>query len=148
MRHYRARERRLDDRWEYTVEVNGLSYPVGYCIKLPDLKSEYLIAALGSVRSPAYLYYAKSVADHSGSFHSDGHASKEEACICYRKYILDNRLRISVAFARAPAKCQICREQTYLMATVDATRFILCDQHRNRKQIEVIMPVIYERFEI
>ncbi len=147
MRYYCARQRRVDDNWEFTIEFNGLSYPIGYCIGVPNLDSESLIEALGSKESPAYKYYRDYVISHLTSFHSFGHHSKEEACNCYRKYLLDTRLELDHVVSGPRRRCQVCNELTHMMATVDTTHYYLCDDHRTREMVERFCPPVFERWE-
>lgn len=69
------------------------------------------------------------------------HTTKEEAEECYKKYMLDNHLRLDGGFMKnQKLRCQIkdCDEWTQNTSYIQYQQFILCDEHRNRKTIESI----------
>ena len=65
-------------------------------------------------------------------FHADGHATADEACECYRQYLLDHRLILNAKWD-AQYKCKVCGEWTQCHASVGNTFYInLCETHNNR----------------
>jgi hypothetical protein len=108
MNHYCARQRESDKRWEYTCKNDYRVRPVGYCN------------------------------GHFGQgpkFHTDGHSSPEEACDCYREYLLDMELRLNLE-CDGLNKCVVCGTPTIKRARVEFSSWPLCDGHRTREQVE------------
>lgn len=70
------------------------------------------------------------------------HATKEEACDCYRKWLLDNHLRLDGQEANAQHKCRECGEWTSGYAVCDSTIVVLCDAHRTREVFEKHFPKV------
>lgn len=66
--------------------------------------------------------------------------NKEEATDCYRKWLLDNRLRLNGKNAAGQYKCKECGEWTQGYAECDTSIVILCDAHRTRAVFEKHFP--------
>ena len=145
MKHYYARQRPYDYRWEFVVDSDGLVYPAGYCVGVIDLEDPELIESLGGRDSIAYDYYVKKVTPFLHMFHVNGHDSKEEACACYRRYLLDNRTSLDIRMDKEQ-ECLICGLKTLYMASVDGMSYVLCDGHRNTDELSGLLPVLLELF--
>lgn len=72
------------------------------------------------------------------------HATKEEACGCYRKWLLDNRLKLNCRDNHQQRKCKECGEWTSSYAMCETDIVFLCDKHMNRETFEKIVPVFDE----
>lgn len=135
MRYYSARQRESDLRWDYTCGRN----PVGYCscyrefTDVDDWLSE-------SVRNTENAKMIK----NKHKYHTDGHATEEEACECYKQYLLDNSLRLTPKLENPSQlnKCKVCGEFCSGYAVVGECEFItLCEKHCNRDEVEKICTV-------
>lgn len=60
---------------------------------------------------------------------------------CYKKYKIDNELRLNIKTEDVQHKCKICDEWTQLMASVDSCYWNLCEKHNNRKNVENLFEV-------
>lgn len=145
MKHYHAQQRSSDYRWEFVVDDDKLTYQVGYCVGVIDLEDPDLIDSLGGRDSVAYKYYVANVTPNLHSYHVNGHDTKEEACACYRKFLLENRTSLNIRLTEA-ADCVICGSRTVYGATVDGADYLLCDSHRNLNELGGLMPVLLELF--
>lgn len=120
MRHYVAKQRVSDGRWDYTCG----SSPVGYCCN----------ERLAEVFKGEGLWI-------EGKHHVDAHATREEAEACYKAYLLDTRTRES-AMKDQMGRCRVCGEFTTGLMCVGAYQlYILCDAHRNREALESLVVV-------
>jgi hypothetical protein len=159
MRTEKALQRQKDDRWDYcTVSSKGHCRPMGYCAGWREYQSGELglpddqIEKLNEFKQ-----------QFKGSYHTDGHATRDEAEECYKKYLIDQRLRLDGHMPDTQKKCQspahweallemkpherdpeavLCGEWTQGYATVDGDthRFYLCDEHRTRECVDLLMP--------
>lgn len=125
MNYYKARQRQTDGRWDYTVGNDGHVRPVGYCGKFSDkypfhVSEEYL----NEIRATAHKH------------HTDGHATAEEACECYRQYLLDHHLRLKGDWKDTQHQCEACGAWTSLYAEIDMRYYNLCEQHNNLEEVE------------
>lgn len=136
MRHYSARQRQSDGRWDYTCG----SRPVGYCCEFKPIAEDGTILPAEHARQ----WNAK-IAPLAGNFHTDGHATEEEACECYKRYILDVDLRLmpeEPKDASSQHRCQVCKEFTACYAMVGCYRmFNLCPTHQTREEVEKLLKV-------
>lgn len=74
----------------------------------------------------------------------DGHKSKEEAELCYRKFLLDERMvfvqRIDPK-RHFPCEVKGCNENTQGGAFIDSEYTIpLCKEHRVREHVDALLP--------
>lgn len=145
MKHYYARQRHYDRRWEFVVESDELVHSIGYCVGVIDLDDQGLIESLGGKDSIAYLYYANRVRPFLEWFHVNGHETKEEACACYRKYLIDSSADFNVRLIDSD-NCAVCGARTMYGATVGALSYSLCDIHRNKNDVGLLMPTLLELF--
>ena len=136
MNHLGPLKRVSDGRWDYTR--NGRA--TGYCREYEPLKED------GSLLSP------ETARNHNermlplvGNFHADGHATEQEACDCYKKYMLDTSLRLTPVEpvnASQQNRCKICDKFTACHAYVGAYQlFVLCPEHQTREHVEAILTV-------
>lgn len=72
-----------------------------------------------------------------------GHATPEDACACYKRYLLDNRLDLNRRMAAQQRPCQAagCTRFTSGLASVDMMVFVLCDEHRTRETVDKLFAV-------
>ena len=145
MKHYYARQQTDGYRWEFVVDDDGLIYSVGYCSGAPDFDDPALIESLGGKGSEAYRWYRFRVEPWISRYHKNGHDSKDEACACFRMYLLDYHTDFSVELGQM-CECMICAQPTHLGAMVYGQAYVLCDQHRNRDELNGLMPVLLELF--
>jgi hypothetical protein len=142
MNYYKARERK-DGRWDYTCMNDGMIWPVGYCAKYVD-PMDYNFPGCEVFQTEHHLEKARVVKD---KHHEDGHATADEACACYGKYLLDNKLRLGLKYGDMQRKCEVCGEWTELNACVDNQYMTLCEKHNNREEVEKLFRGVGERWE-
>lgn len=141
MNYYGPRQRQSDLRWDYTCynDRTGV-YPVGYCRSFPVFtESDVQTVFHGS--EEARDRYIEKLEPFKEKYHRDGHGTEEEACECYRQYLLDQRLRLDLVDQHTKSKCVICGEWTQGRAEVDMQQFVLCDEHRTREHVEQLFRV-------
>lgn len=132
MQYKAAQQRKADGRWDYT---SG-GAPTGYC-HAPNDPAEY--ERLGIHVSEHELQLWEQFKD---KYHTDGHATADEACECYKQFLLDNRLHLDNKQENQQSRCQVCKEFTQGLATVGPYRmFILCDEHRTRETVTELLKV-------
>ena len=135
MNYYASRQRK-DGRWDYTCRNDDFIYPVGYFSKYrePDPK-DWIWTNPASITK----YQAE-----KPFHHEEGHATKEEACQCYTKYLMDTALYFGNA-DDAQHKCKICGEWTTGYAQVDnGSMYDLCDKHKTREVVETLFETVGE----
>ena len=134
MRHYCARQR-TDGRWDYCC-----GSAVGYCRAWEPIPEDGRIIPAESARQ-----HNEQMQPFIGKFHSDGHATEEEACECYKNYLLDTRLHLvkeEPANASSQHRCQICNAFTACHASVGPYRmFTLCPEHQTREIVAGLLEV-------
>lgn len=132
-------------RWDYTRRNDHRIWPKGYCAGWRDLSPE--VYGLGE-DSVAFKRDQERMEKFRAKYHNDGHATKEEACACYREYLLDQELRLDKQMSGQKRICQVegCNEWTQGMAEVGHEPFILCDQHRTREEVEKLFGDVGETF--
>jgi hypothetical protein len=112
------REGRPSGRWHYTNMRAGITTPEGYC------------------------------ADLTSPCHADGHATKDEAYACMKRYLLDTTLTFfdDNPDAEHQHKCQheTCKVFTSGGARVGhgiAHEWSLCPAHRTREVVDLLLVV-------
>lgn len=128
MNYYGPRQRDVDGRWDYTRTSGDFTFADGYCMgysRIPD-----------SATSPKY--------------HTNGHASPEEACECFKEYELDHFLRFTDDNPKEPLHpCHApeCKEVTsgFAIVTSCMVNWWLCKEHRTREVVD-FLHVVSERF--
>ena len=132
MNYYAARQRK-DGRWDYTCKSDGYISPIGYCSPYREPKVDEWFWTPESIKG----YQAQ-----KEFHHSDGHATAEEACKCYKKYLLDTTLRVDCENEDVQYKCEICKAWTTHYAIVDGSdTYHLCDEHRTKEIVESLFSV-------
>lgn len=131
MNYYGPLQRKDTKRWDYTRTNDGDACPVGYCAGWKD--KETLIEQLGE-EAGNQLHAERE--PYQNNFHTNGHVSAEDACECYKQFLLDFCLRLDKSFTDAQKKCEACGAWTQKFAEVKMRLFVLCDEHRNRQEIE------------
>jgi len=136
MNHKCALQRKSDGRWDYTI--NGR--PTGYCCEYQPIKEDAGYMSAEMIRE----YNAK-MELLKGNFHIDGHATKEDACECYKRYLLGTALRLQPTEpdnASQQNRCQACKKFTACHAMVGPYRmFTLCPEHQTREEVEKLLTV-------
>jgi hypothetical protein len=126
MNYLKARQRQTDKRWCYTNMNDGEVYAVGYCHAFHELDDSLPVTEAEKEKHRA----------NAHKYHTSGHATEDEACECYKRYLLDNRLRLNRTMNDCQKKCQICDTWTDHYATIGTTQFfILCPEHNT---IEIV----------
>jgi hypothetical protein len=109
------RKRKWDQRWDYCCfnEDQNWANPIGYCS--------------GNGPTP---------------FHGDGHASREEAIACFRRYELDHEATYEMEHPDELRRCRICQAWTNMAAAVGRAGIIriydLCPAHQRREFLEIL----------
>lgn len=126
MRHLLALQRK-DGRWDFVCMRKDTVRPVGYC-------REYdAIDVMNYPLSDEEQHHMRSFAH---KYHTDGHDTAEEAQECYKRYLLDQRLRLGQRMSNQQQKCRICDAWTDQFVTIGAsTLYVLCSQHNNRESV-------------
>lgn len=141
MNYRQALKRQADGRWDYTSTNNGRSHAIGYCAGPPNMAS---FERLG-IHVPES--DRQKWEEHAAKFHTDGHATEEEACECYRQYILDQRCR-ETHHPDEQRKCEICATWTDGGFIVGGYHIHeLCQEHRNRESLDKVFPGVGYSFE-
>jgi hypothetical protein len=130
---YQARQR-LDGRWDFTLTDGSGGRGVGYCnaVPVPGDFEKLGIPITSEDRDRWEL--------HKDKYHTTGHESKEAAEECYRQYVLDNRTTYDHEDKNQQRKCAVCGEWTTKYAMVGDYKIVcLCDDHRNRHNVEALV---------
>lgn len=148
MRYYDARQREHDGRWDYTCRHDDRIYPVGYCAGFRPYKADDVV-----VRSEEHARELNAELEpFREKYHTDGHATPEEARACYREYLLDQRLRFVRWEHTTPSGEEVlpgtlslcnadgCTEYTPHYAAIRGTMesWYLCDDHLDRETVEAL----------
>lgn len=135
MNHLVALERKSDGRWDYTY--NGHAW--GYCRAWEPLTPN------GVLTQDLCDQHNTKMEPFLAKFHSDGHATKEEACHCYKEYLLDTHLFLPAKEPENPSqafKCKVCGVWTACMAQVGSYQiFHLCPEHSTREHVAALLKV-------
>ena len=145
MNHDCARQRQ-DGRWDWTTKNDREqgAYPLGYCRGWHDWTQEQA----NRIGMPlAYLQQKQKQEDgpFRSKFHTDGHATKEEAERCFYEFCLDHALEFSYDQAMYP--CDVPGCETYSskglryspMGSV-ISQVTLCDKHCDREGLVLARP--------
>lgn len=143
MNHYGPSQRQSTGRFDYTCSNRRTgTYPIGYCHSFKEF-------------TPKFIPFSQEECDRLNEkekpflskYHDDGHATADEACACYRVYLLDHETRFHDP-PEAPKtlhRCEICNEFTAGMAEVgNSDSWYLCDTHRNRETVEKLFSKVGE----
>ena len=136
------RQRQSDGRWDYTVssDEEGWAHASGYCVGWED--PEVTNAKLKERFGDHYLMRPDEIEKKllfKDKFHSDGHATAEEAEECHRQYELDFEVRVHTS-PDTQKKCAICEAWTSDQVVVGEFRFFsLCSMHQGRTHLEKLL---------
>ena len=127
---YAPKQRVSNSRWDSTVssDEEGWTHPTGYCAGLREVEGE----------DPDRTAKKLELKD---KFHSDGHATAEEAMECQLQYDLDFEVCTRGAMG-VQHKCAAdgCEEWTNLQTRVgEFHQFWLCNEHTKRDELEKLM---------
>ena len=131
MNHFTARQRESDKRWDYTCRRDGIAWPIGYCAGWREPQPGLMTP--GQIKD-----WLEKAMPHMHKFHTDGHASAEEANECYKQYLLDFDLRLDGDHQNVQHKCKVCGVWTSKYASVGSSAWSLCDEHRTREHAEAL----------
>lgn len=134
MNYYGPRQRQTDRRWDYTCMNDHIVWPMGYC----EGYKEWWIDLKERVGYEARPDEIEKYQTHKDKHHTDGHATAEEACQCYRRYLLDHKTRLGLKWSDSQHRCKVCGEWTQMYAEVDHTPFELCETHNTQEQLELL----------
>jgi hypothetical protein len=139
--YYRARQRK-DGKWDYTCRNDGRIWPVGYCA---EYNEDFSNLGMGEVYQDWFAEdYKRKYAPTQDKHHTCGHDTAEEACECYKQFLLDHNLRLKIQSSDTQRKCEVCGEWTQLYAELDCQMWNLCEVHNTREVVESL----FEVFEI
>lgn len=125
MRHYSARQRVADGKFIYCCGDLATGYCDDYEFTLKAYQ-QYDPAGVPNLEANKDKFHGP---DH-------GHATKEEACDCYRQYLLDFRMRLGKD-ENQMHRCAECKEFTQNVLQIGAySILILCDAHNNEETIK------------
>jgi hypothetical protein len=139
-----ARQRKTDLRWDYTNHNNRTGTgPIGYCGGWAEFSEETIqMFYPGGRESPHFQKEDEARRRFKDKYHSDGHATKEEAYACYKEYCLDHELVLDLRMSGEQRPCKVCGAWTQGLARVGAMRyFTLCDEHRTREEVAKLFEV-------
>jgi hypothetical protein len=139
MNYSQPRQRKTDQRWDYTNRNDNMVYPIGYCHKFVDLSEDKFVGEYYRVNKGALeKLYAS-----SGKYHTSGHSTYEEACGCYKEYLLDNSIHVGED-KDTMFRCDICSGWSNTWVTVGfgvGIHLNLCPEHTGRQFIEKLFKV-------
>jgi len=109
-------------------------YPIGYCHGRRELKpDEFVPAEIADRENAKTLPFAS-------KFHTNGHATAEEAAACYDEFQLDLELTFRES-QNEQHKCQVCGAWTQGVADLGRSisrRFYVCADHSTRGAIAAL----------
>lgn len=135
MNTYCPAQRESDKRWDFIRINDRHAYAVGYCAGWREF------SGIEGMDPEAIAHFKRQHEMQYGPFkvnyHTDGHASREEAVECYRRYQLDTELKLGIEDTGTMRKCEACGEWTTLSALfVTGQAWTLCAAHNNREEVE------------
>ncbi len=141
-----ARQRDYDKRWDFAVssDEEGWAHPDGYCA---GWRSPEETDALAAEKGWPLLSKegAEAIRLNRDKFHSDGHATAEEAEACHREYVLDFELT-RYEEKDVHRKCDSCGTFTPgRVALGQFERFNLCPSHQSREDVKRVGDEARER---
>ncbi len=132
MNYYTAKQRTSDGLWEYTVN----NRPTGYCREYidPDSYQDW-------IREHMLESEIEKIRSFKDKYHICGHNTEQEACECYKEYVLDHHLMLNRKDISCQRRCVKCNEWTQGLAYVGQySLWFLCDKHQTRE----IVAELYE----
>lgn len=134
---------RKDGRWDYVHANSSGTFATGYCAGWIDWTPEQLIETLGCSPEDAPIRAAllnATTAPHRAKYHSDGHATPEEARKCYTLYELDQSLIFrTTGQVQKPCSVHGCGRWTPHFGVMGFHTIWLCDDHKNRQYVDVVL---------
>lgn len=128
MKHYQPRQRLSDGRWDYCCE----DMPTGYCCVFFDWRETPALASMDFADDDPKVLAMIATRD---KHHTNGHETAEEACECYRQYLLDHRLHVMTTDESRP--CEECGELTNQVVEIVNFQWLnLCPEHGSREFAE------------
>lgn len=156
MKYYAARQRE-GGRWDYTVEQDlGIS-KVGYCVgpfesMWPDYTPEEF-AKTPLARLMQFSLYQDWRTERlplAHKYHADGHDTKDQACECFREFLLDHSVDYNLAGhgnGLRPCEALDCQNTTRRAVLYNNFyHFWLCDEHRTRDVVATMAPEVGEMY--
>ena len=128
MNYLKARQRQIDGRWNYTSMNDGEIYAIGYCHAFHEFDNSIPVTEQEKEKHQA----------NSHKYHTIGHATEEEACECYRQYLLDHRLHLNKEMGDQQKKCHICGVWTDQFAEIGINWYPLCPEHNTREVVATL----------
>lgn len=138
MNYLEPRQRESDKRWDYTSRNDNRVHPLGYCAGTFDkVWPEWDESRVAWPSREHYEADRARASEHRDKYHGDGHATAEEACACYRDFMLDQRLHLDGRMQDQQLRCRECGTFTDRAARIGSHELIpLCDEHRTREVVE------------
>jgi hypothetical protein len=126
-------------RWDYTCHNRRMgTYAVGYCREWRPFTAEGMKGLYDAEQCERE---NKKFEPYVSKFHTTGHVSKEEACACYKEYLLDHNFRLGTRKDQQN-KCQVCGEWTQTTVDVGESYFFtLCEKHATREEVAKLVTV-------
>jgi len=90
MNHYAARPRKNHERWDYTIRQHDYVFATGYCQGWQDFDVNGITRFMGADGVEWARRDHEAKAAFKDKYHTDGHSTEEDACACYRTYLLDH----------------------------------------------------------
>jgi hypothetical protein len=149
---YGVRER-IDDQgnatgtWEFGCDVDGQWYSVGYCVPWEEVTAQEITEKYGSYYVPAMLQAQEKKRQFKDKYHPGGHRTREEACACYREFLLDQALsrRSIVGTLCNDETCDVpsCLERPSVEVEFYPLNVFLylCQDHDTRGSISSLFPL-------
>ena len=135
-------------RWDYTVSSDdeGWAHATGYCAgwRDPDETDSWLKRHYGASMKVRPEEREK-LHRFRDKFHSDGHATAEEAEACHDEYELDFELRFRED-QDVMKRCAVCGEFTTGRADLgEFRRYAACKEHQTREAVKEVRDQERER---
>lgn len=141
MNYEQARQRQDDGRWDWTSMRDGKIWPGGYCVGWPTNEDIQMMSVYPGQ------YPTEEMLRTREKYHTDGHATKEEAERCYYDFEVDRLhqvdvIRPGVVDGRVPCDVVSCLRYTDkgLQAPGGAPAVPLCGFHRTTAGYKATRP--------
>lgn len=147
MNHLAPRQRQADGRWDFTTANKRTGVcAIGYCGGWHETLDPGVAERLGE----GFVYHWKQDVERlrpfKDKFHTDGHATKDEAVACHREFTLDTKRR-DFEDAHEQRRCRVCESWTQHRVSVDGEIFDLCPEHSTREAVSALYPGHAESWE-
>jgi hypothetical protein len=141
MTYDKARQRK-DGTWAYTSMNDGEVWAIGYCEPFREWSDESIDSIYGD--RGIYDCFFEPYRATKEKHHEGGHATKEEACECYKQYVLDHKL----VYAVPEEDLRECDYPECKLAGVcemgipiGPQRFVLCAHHMSKEHISSLISI-------